>query len=197
MSATNRGAKRKAADFYPTPAYCVSRLLDSVPLPPGRWLEPGAGSGAIIRATRGDPRVADVWWTAIENRSLSWGPLANALGPEDRLVRADFLYHDIALERFTLALGNPPYRLAAEFIERALGLAPRVIFLLRLNFLGSRKRVPFFRRVGMPDVHVLAERPSFTGGGTDATEYAWMDFRREWAGRSTGAMSILAPPRDA
>lgn len=194
MSATNRGAKRRASDYYPTPAYCVWRLLDGVKLWPGRWLEPGAGTGAVIRATRGDPRVAAVRWTAVERRAAACRDLANELRAGDRLVQADFLRHDFGRRRFDVAIGNPPYRYAREFIERALSLAPQVVFLLRLNFLASRKRVDFFRRVGMPDVYVLPDRPSFTGTGTDATEYAWMEFRTEWAGRDCGGVASLDEP---
>jgi hypothetical protein len=46
MSATNRGAVRRADDYYATPAWCVRALLASVQLPGGRWLEPAAGDGA-------------------------------------------------------------------------------------------------------------------------------------------------------
>lgn len=194
MSATNRGAKRRAADYYPTPAYCVWRLLDYVPLPSGRWLEPGAGNGAIIRATHGDPRVAAVRWTAIERRRRPMEKLRRAIGSSGEAWTADFLRHDFGLRRFDLAIGNPPYRRAVEFIERSLELAPQVVFLLRLNFLGSQKRIEFFKRVGVPDVYVLPDRPSFNGKGSDATEYAWMEFRPEWAGRSGGRTSILYPP---
>jgi hypothetical protein len=34
---------------------------------------------------------------------------------------------------------------------------------------------------------VLPKRPSFTGGGTDATEYAWM----VWGPTRTGRLRIL------
>jgi hypothetical protein len=43
MSSTNRGAAREPADNYPTPSWCVRRLLEAVELPPGRWLEPACG----------------------------------------------------------------------------------------------------------------------------------------------------------
>jgi hypothetical protein len=35
---------------------------------------------------------------------------------------------------------NPPYKLADQFVEHALTLCPRVIMLLRLAFLESRRR---------------------------------------------------------
>jgi hypothetical protein len=52
-----------------------------------------------------------------------------------------------------------------------------VAFLLRLGFLESSKRLEFWRRWPCRKVFVLAERPSFTGGGTDSAAYAlfWWD----------------------
>jgi hypothetical protein len=76
-----------------------------------------------------------------------------------------------------------------EFIERALREAPEdadVAFLLRLNFLGSQRRAAFHRSFPS-DVYVLPRRPSFTGGGTDATEYCWM----VWGAERGGRWSIL------
>ena len=32
MSATNRGAQRRASDFYPTPKTAIDALLDNFPL---------------------------------------------------------------------------------------------------------------------------------------------------------------------
>lgn len=194
MSATNRGSKRSPGDFYVTPAYCVHYLLDNVPLQAGRWLEPGAGTGAIISASRGDPKTADVHWTAVEKYVSRIGRLCNICSDRDMVIDADFLKFDFGARRYHLAVGNPPFSLATQFIDRSLHLAPRAVFLLRLNFLGSKKRREFFERVGIPDVYVIVPRPSFRHSGSDATEYAWMDFRREWAGRREGRTQILYPP---
>lgn len=191
MSATNRGSKRSPGDFYVTRAYCVHYLLDNVELPSGRWLEPGAGDGAIIKAARQHHSTVNVRWTAVEKYTRR---LERELEPSDILVRGDFLTFDFGSLRWHVALGNPPFSLATQFIDRSLQLAPRVLFLLRLNFLGSKKRREFFERVGIPDVYVIVPRPSFRRSGSDATEYAWMDFRSEWAGRREGRTQILYPP---
>jgi hypothetical protein len=66
MSSTKRGRQRNAADNYPTPAWTVDRLFESLPLPGGAWLEPSAGEGAIISAVN-DLR-SDVRWCAVELR---------------------------------------------------------------------------------------------------------------------------------
>jgi hypothetical protein len=73
---------------------------------------------------------------------------------------------------------NPPFRLAIEFIEACLKLAPVVACLLRLNFLGSDERNEFFRK-NAPSVFVIPNRVSFISpeikpGSVDSIEYAWM-----------------------
>ena len=57
---------RAAYDYYPTPAWCVRRLLEAVDLPGGRWLEPAVGDGAIVRSV--DAARDDVRWTTIDVR---------------------------------------------------------------------------------------------------------------------------------
>jgi hypothetical protein len=173
MSATGRGAERAEADYYPTPAWCTQRLLAATNLPTGDWLEPSAGSGHIVRviqAMRPDVRLATV-----ELRPECRPGLAALKVPP---LADDFLRFRPA-RGFHVCIGNPPYLLAQEFVEQALTLAERVVFLLRIGFLESQKREAFYRRVGMPDVMVLPERPSFDGKGTDATAYAWFHWKRD------------------
>lgn len=173
MSSTNRGTPRKPADFYPTAAWVVDRLLDRLHLPGGRWLEPAAGDGAIIRAV--NARRPDVLWTACELRAECTVPLL-ASGVEP--VIGDFLaqgFFDPTV--FEVSLSNPPYSLAEAFIERALSLARIVAVPLRLNFMGSENRAGFRSRVGVPDLYVLPNRPDFSGEGGDSCEYAWFVWR--------------------
>ena len=188
MSSTNRGGQRCDADFYPTAAWMVDRLLEACQLPGGRWLEPGAGDGAIIRAV--NARRTDVRWTAVELREHCRAPLMELLGPGPRIHIGDFLTWMPGvntsgplstvgeLARFDVCIGNPPYSLAQEFVDRCLALAAVVLFPLRLNFLGSEARREWFGRIGVPDVFVLPNRPDFSGNGGDSCEYAWMRFTR-------------------
>jgi hypothetical protein len=179
VSATGRGAVRREADFYGTPAWCVRRLLEACPLPGGLWLEPGAGEGAIIRAVRALRQ--DIVWTAVELRPEPVPKLAESLGGweiggRDTIITRDFLDRSTALGPFDVAIGNPPYNRAQEFVERAFEVADAVAFLLRLGFLSSRERQPFLAR-HTPSIYVLPDRPSFRGGGTDSTDYAWFVWR--------------------
>lgn len=186
MSATGRGAVRRPFDFYGTPSWCVTRLLEAVALPGGAWLEPSAGDGAIIRAV--NTARSDVRWYAAELREECKEPL-RALTPMLRI--GDFLadYVEWATFRCDVAILNPPFTHAQAFIKRCKGLADWVCALERLNFLEGEERNEWLR-ADAPDVYVLPNRPSFTGEGTDATAYAWFVWTPE-RGRAEGRMRVL------
>jgi hypothetical protein len=187
MSATNRGGQRTPADFYPTPAWCVWRLLEARALPGGRWLEPCAGTGAIVQAVQ-DHRT-DVQWTTIELREACRETLTG-LDCRPTVHIRDFVEHgDEAL--YDVVITNPPYSCAQQVLTRAMALAPTVVMLLRLNFLASAGRAGFMRE-HPPDVYVLPNRPSFDGKGTDSIEYAWFVWRPTLE-RHSGEMRVLAP----
>lgn len=172
MTATNRGGKRAEADFYPTPAWCVEMLLAGLDLPGGAWLEPGAGDGAIIRATlalRGDVR-----FTAVELRDECRPDLV-ASGA-DEVVIADFQSRAALFaaegRRFRVAIGNPPFSAAEAFALLALELADHVVMLERLAWLSDaevrRARFAELR----PDLYDIG-RVDFNGEGGDSAVYAW------------------------
>ena len=64
--------------------------------------------------------------------------------------------------------------------------------LLRLNFLGSQERSDYLRE-HMPDIYVIPNRPSFTGGKTDSIEYAWFVWSKynDYGKNSSGKIVIL------
>ncbi|WP_455688281.1 EscU/YscU/HrcU family type III secretion system export apparatus switch protein, partial [Escherichia coli] len=72
---------------------------------------------------------------------------------------------------------NPPFSLTEEFMRKSLSeLAPdgTLIYLQRVNFLGSKRRVPFWAEIGFPNkTPILVPRPRFVGGGSDSCEYCW------------------------
>ena len=140
---------RNAYDFYPTPAWCYEKL-------PIDWTifkdayEPCEGDGRIKE-------------------------YLNSLGVftkgSDLQQGVDYL--TTTFPSVDLILTNPPFSLAQEFITKALTEANTVIMLLRLNFLGAQKRFSFWKDNEPTSLYVLSKRPSFTGAGTDSTEYAW------------------------
>ena len=186
MSATGRSDVRNPDDFYETPAWCVHRFLEAARLPGGLWVEPSAGHGATIRAV--NSVRTDVKWAGFEIRQEAY-PHLEPLVTNHGSVTMDFLKTTF-IDTPAVILGNPPYSLAMEFVTHALYSGAHVALLLRLNFVGSAKRSKFFREC-MPDVYVLPNRPSFTGGGTDATEYAWCHWLPEHP-RRQGIIEVLA-----
>jgi hypothetical protein len=171
MSSTNRGGKRTPADFYPTPAWCIRRIVEAVDLPGGDWLEPGAGDGAVIRTV--NQYRDDVNWFALDIVEACCTEL-RTIEPAVHVACRDFIEAPVK-RRYRVALTNPPYFLAEQFLCKCLQVADNVVFLLRLNFLASAKRSGLMR-ANTPDVYILPNRPSFSGRGTDSVEYAWFHF---------------------
>lgn len=172
MSATNRGAVRRESDFYATPLESVYSFLDNYDeiKDSDLILEPSAGNGAIIKALRNRGYKNHI--VAIELREEE---RENLIGHADSVGILDFL-KDPDLGKFDVIIGNPPYSLAQEFIDKSLSLlrpGGRLIFLLRTNFLESEKRFKWWQDKIPSGLYTLHKRPSFTGKGTDATSYSW------------------------
>ncbi len=171
MSATGRnlvGHERRSDDFYATPAWATRAILPH--LHKGNALDPCCGEGAILDVIR-DKWNVDTFGIEIDTQRAL---VSRGIGGHGVSAAADALGSDCWPMAETLVT-NPPYSLAMRFIERwqIEETCPEAAFLLRLNFLGSLKRAEFHRKYPC-DVYVLPRRPSFTNGGTDATEYAWM-----------------------
>lgn len=166
---------RKAADKYYTPdelaRFIVRRTLSEAPKDL-KILEPSAGGGAFLRALTDDgftdiigvepfreqaiwPENVAWWKYQIENCDSSCG--------------------------FDIIIGNPPYSLAQQHVEKCLELlAPggMLVFLLRLAFLETKKRAPFWKENPCFHVDVLSERPSFTWSWKckkEDCEHGWTD----------------------
>lgn len=155
MSSTNRGAERQPHDLYPTPAPPIDALLEVMYIPlDSVFHEPCKGAGAI--------------YNRVPCRERSHCEINEG---------SDYLEH-IALWRYDLIITNPPFSLAMEFLQKSLQEADTVVYLLRLNFLGSQKRKAFWQANRPSHILVLSKRPSFTGGGTDSIEYAWFCWDR-------------------
>jgi hypothetical protein len=195
MSSTNRGGKRSPSDNYPTPPYCVRRLLEddhaAAQLPGGNWLEPGAGEGSIIRTV--NECRDDVTWTALELRPETKTDLIHAVGSRGTVLIENYLEPDLHKPSgiragYAVAMGNPPFSLAGPFVERSLELAHAVCMLLRVNYLASGRRNAWMRE-HVPDTYIIPNRPSFSGQGTDSPEYAWLLWTR--VTKTIGNLRIL------
>lgn len=191
MSSTNRGGQRSEADFYATPPWVTHRLLDEFEfhdplhvvsggwpnLPGGRWLEPCAGDGEIIRTV--NSRRSDIVWSINELRS-EMRPVLEGL-PHEELVIGNALGLELEQfggKKFDVAITNPPFRLAMPIVQKCMKLAKMTVMLLRLNFWGSDDRRDFMAAFP-PQTLVIPNRPMFGLNkdgkpGTDSPEYAWM-----------------------
>lgn len=154
MSATNRGTTRNENDFYPTPISCIDSITQFINYSKiTSFHEPCFGEGVIFNAI----------------------PIANKTYCE---LTLGIDYLEAIVPPVDLIVTNPPFSLALPFLEKSLKEAGTVIYLLRLNFLGSQQRRPFWQANQPTHLFTLAKRPSFTGKGTDATEYAWFVWDR-------------------
>lgn len=170
MSSTNRGSTKRAKhDFYVTPSDCVEKMLKHYGHISGDILEPGAGNGSIIRVIK---QKGDSFVTAVELREEELGTLKKV---SDDVIIGDFLKYETR-KKFDYIIGNPPYSLAQEFLNKCFELAAEdtvIIMLLRTAFLESKKRHEFWQRNPVSKLYVLSQRPSFTGNGTDSASYSW------------------------
>lgn len=174
---------RHKDDFYETPSWCTAAILRELPGSFAFAVDPCAGRGAIL----------DVMWNTMRFETVAGIELrleqAEHFSPKLRgysIDVRDALDPDRSWGKPELVMMNPPFKLAMEFVQRALvevlprglGRAGTVVALLRLNWLGSQGRAAFHRR-HPADVFVIPRRPSFTPksiggtGGTDRIEYAW------------------------
>ena len=171
MSATNRSNIRKLYDFYSTPYDCIKTLLNNIDLTEygNDVLEPSAGNGNICKVFK--EYYPNKELTAVELREEEYNNLCQ-LNIDDVIIDS---YYNIRY-KFDIIIGNPPYSEAQEFIEHSFELLKEngiLIFLLRTNFLESKKRFEFWKMYPLSKLYVLSKRPSFTGKGTDATSYSW------------------------
>ena len=152
--------------------------------------EPPIGDGAIIRSL--EP-FASLHGGRIMFHGYDIRPECRPCPNCIHVITRDFLTAD-PMGHFDLAITNPPYSLALEFVQHSLRWIHehgRVCMLLRLAFLEGQERGKWVRE-HMPDVFVLPKRPAFINGKTDSCAYAWMIWHKHE--RREGAVRILALP---
>jgi hypothetical protein len=211
VSSTGRGGIRLDSDAYETPGWVYDQFLPSLKgicPDPQTILEPGAGTGNLVRGLRKTFPSAKI--LAVEIRE-ECGPF---LGDADQRFLFDF-ENPTAQHLFgtyDLVFGNPPfggpkylpksqgggpnpnYGQWLRFVQRGIDLLTPtgvLIFLLRMAVLEGTDRNPWMR-MHVPDVYVLPKRPSFTGQGNDSAAYAWMVWGKEPSGM--GTIRILPNP---
>jgi hypothetical protein len=163
-------------DLYETPAVAVEALLRAESLPECIW-EPACGPGSIVRTLRGAGHR--VYATDLVD-----------YGCPDSTSGSDFLMERHPSFYIGAIVTNPPYKLANEFVSHALTLGiPKVMMLLRLNFLESQKRSAILDGGHLARLHVFRNRlPMMHRDGWDgpkassATAFAWFVWERDHKG---------------
>jgi len=173
---------RDLLDRYYTPAPVARACVGLLRIAPrARVLEPSSGGGAFLDAILAAQPTAVV-------RAFDVDPNAPSAA-RFKVERQDFLRYRHRGPMFDWIIGNPPYFEAEDHVRKALRTGKNVAFLLRLGFAESQARVPFWKGIGkcLREVRVLASRPSFTNGGTDATAYGFFI----WAHNHRGPSRIV------
>lgn len=165
-------------DLYETPEVAIEALLRAVLLPHFIW-EPACGPGSIVRSLRSS------------GRNVIATDLVDYRCPNSQ-SGIDFLMERKAPPLTQAIITNPPFKLAGEFVERGLELCPRVIMLLRLAFLESKRRTAILDGGSLASVLVFKNRlPMMHRGGWDgnksgsAMAFAWFCWDREHKGPAT------------
>lgn len=106
-------------------------------------------------------------------------------------------------QRVDFVVGNPPFVLATEFVERALSLAGvGVAMLLRTQFVETAERYDLFGREPFEFMATFAGRLAMLENrwdpeATTATSYSWFVWDRRPGKRGAGRMRVLLIPPDA
>lgn len=164
-------------DLYETPEAAVEALLRVEMLPHHIW-EPACGPGAIVRVLR---RHGHTVWAS---------DLVDYGCPQSE-SRVDFLMEWQSRLDVEAIVTNPPFKLADQFAEHALTMAPLVIMLLRLAFLESERRTAILEGGTLARVHVFRNRLPMmhrhgysrtSRQGSSAIPFAWFVWDRNHHG---------------
>lgn len=184
---------RQDKDYYPTPRWVIDLLLDNYQLQDGWILEPCAGDGVICKALR-EHKNWDGSLYAVEIREEERAALQ---GYCDDVLIKDFLKTSPGDFTYPMPCApgtivtNPPFSIAKQIIEHCFELADEqteIIMLLRLGWLETQDRYPFW--CAHPNVSLIAlrDRPKFVGNGTDFAAYGWFI----WSHRQQFLMPCVA-----
>jgi len=155
---------RESQDYYATDPKAVELLLEVEKFSKNIW-EPACGEGHISKVLI--EKGHDVYSTDLIDRGF--GEAKDFLFFNNQKFEGDIIT-------------NPPYAMAKEFVEKSLELIPdgnKVAMFLKLTFLASKDRKPFFIKSPPRFVYVSSSRllcgknGYFNKEGGSAIDYAW------------------------
>lgn len=177
---------RHKNDYYPTPPLATQALMEYVAVPDVIW-EPAAGRGWISKTLEDNGHK--VYSSDLHHYNNLLTYVWNG---------CDFLKTErLPFSNIEGIVTNPPYKLATEFVVKALQHSDFVAMFLRLTFMESVKRYNKIFKNNPPDVFVFSGRVNCqeekfgtlygeTGG---MMGYAWF----VWNKRSSGQVEWIDP----
>jgi hypothetical protein len=188
MSRHPKKEARHKSDFYATPPALVERMVRralQVKTNVREVLEPGCASAPFLRSVKRLRPAARC--VGIEYEGPPPGLEVEGKAGLELWFDTDFMvWAEGCTRRFDLIITNPPFSLAMPFLRSGISLLDGdgwLFYLLRLGWLEGKARKAELHDAHPPEsVDVVVPRPSFTGGGTDATAYAMFGYKREPSG---------------
>ena len=180
LGASNHTDKeREMNDYYATDPIAIDALLEKCDLSKDTpvW-ECACGSGEL--SNRLIELGFRVFSTDLVYRGFGKGGV-------------DFLKQNSNFDGYILT--NPPYKYAKEFVEHALKLTDKSVFMfLKLQFLEGKARRKLFNTGQLKTVYVSSSRilcakngdfEKMIAGGGSAVAYGWFEFQRGYKGDTT------------
>lgn len=170
--------EREEHDFYATPANATRLFLDNHKINAKTILEPACGQGHISKVLEEYFPETEIISTDLINRGYGNAGI-------------DFLENDF--EKTDVVITNPPFKLAKEFIEKALTIANKeVIMFAKIQFLETESRKKLFKNTPLKYVYVHSKRVSPMRGGSPVDEngkpwssvmcFAWFVWEQGYSG---------------
>ena len=157
--------KRNAADFYSTPRECTIALLDTYQrlFEGSRVWEPACGSGAISEVLK-ERRLAVV---STDLNDQGYGDTG-----------LNFLTADCNCGSI---ITNPPFNLAAQFIEHAATFNVPFAMLIKSTYWHAAKRYDLFQRTKPMAVIAMSWRPAMSPerGKSGTMDFIWTVWDRK------------------
>jgi hypothetical protein len=154
------GAPRKGLDVYPTPPEVTRALVAAYPPPEGVLWEPACGAGHMARVLVQEGYTV----RATDLRQTGYGQGG-----------VDYLREPIPAEVVGI-ITNPPFALAAQFVEKATAECGYVAMLLKGTFWHASRRKALYRARPPSVVLPLTWRPAFLAaerGNSPMMDVTW------------------------
>lgn len=186
MSSTNRNNanKRHVADYYVTPQWCIRDFVNNFLLDVENkfiGLNTYNKGLLILDPCAGGDEKHEMSYPVVLKDMLECDVTTIDIREDSKAsIKCDFL--ETTLPDYDIVITNPPFNIAMDIIKKAMSVTQErgyIIMLLRLNFLGSKTRKPFFDEFMPEYIYVHNRRMSFTDDRvTDSIEYAHFVWRK-------------------